>query len=149
MSIFLLASNVLPADRLSIKEQQRKILLNMYWRDLLCSSVEGESTLRAYKQVMPPPREFQDPPRPPPPTGLPPPPAKLADPCFNTHKPRGVPSGKKIVSGEGSEERIDRAREIQRGLEKRMERRKSQYEVVVANHNQVRSPLNDESQSLL
>ena len=94
--------------------------------------------MRAYKQVMPPPREFQDPPRPPPPTGLPPPPAKLADPCFNTHKPRGVPSGKKIVAGEGSEERIDRAREIQRGLEKRMERRKSQYEVVVSNHNQVR-----------
>ena len=34
---------------------------------------------------------------------------------------------------DGSEERIDRAREIQRGLERRMERRKSQYEVLVAN----------------
>ena len=40
---------------------------------------------------------------------------------------------------DGSEERIDRAREIQRGLERRMERRKSQYEVIVAN--QVQQPL--------
>ena len=98
---------------------------------------------------MPPPREFRDP--------LPHlAPAKLADPCFNTHKkqPRSVAAAvgarcDQLVPGvtsqllpgvtsEGSEERIERAREIQRGLEKRMERRKSQYEVTVANHNQVR-----------
>ena len=88
---------------------------------------------------MPPPREFRDP--------LPHlAPAKLADPCFNTHKkqPRssvtaagGGGGGGVGVEGGGGGERIERAREIQRGLEKRMERRKSQYEDVVANHNQV------------
>ena len=92
-------------------------------------------------------------------------PAKLADPCFNTHKkqPRSVAAAvgarcdqllpgvtsqllpgvtsqllPGVTSEGGSEERIERARDIQRGLEKRMERRKSQYEVTVANHNQVR-----------
>ena len=100
-------------------------------------------------QVMPPPREFRDPI--PQTTPLQPPapapaPAKLADPCFNTHKkqPRssvtaagGGGGGGVGVEGGGGGERIERAREIQRGLEKRMERRKSQYEDVVANHNQV------------
>ena len=99
-------------------------------------------------QVMPPPREFRDPI--PPPSTLPPTvqqPAKLADPCFNTHKRQTRSSVTSVtsmtsVTGEGSGgggERIERAREIQRGLEKRMERRKSQYEDVVASHNQVRS----------
>ena len=91
---------------------------------------------------MPPPREFRDPI---PQTPLQPPapaPAKLADPCFNTHKkqPRSsvaVAGGGVGGEGGGGGERIERAREIQRGLEKRMERRKSQYEDVVANHNQV------------
>ena len=88
---------------------------------------------------MPPPREFRDPI---PPLSGPLPPARLADPCFNTHKRQNRPSVAVAASGGGAgaggEERIERAREIQRSLEKRMERRKSQYEDVVANHNQVR-----------
>ena len=83
---------------------------------------------------MPPPREFRDPI---PPLSGPLPPARLADPCFNTHK-RQNRSSAAASGGAGGEERIERAREIQRSLEKRMERRKSQYEDVVANHNQVR-----------
>ena len=82
---------------------------------------------------MPPPREFRDPI---PPLIGPLPPARLADPCFNTHKRQNRSSATIAASG-GGEERIERAREIQRSLEKRMERRKSQYEDVVANHNQV------------
>ena len=88
---------------------------------------------------MPPPREFRDPI---PPLSGPLPPARLADPCFNTHKRQNRSSVAVAASGGGAgaggEERIERAREIQRSLEKRMERRKSQYEDVVANHNQVR-----------
>ena len=91
---------------------------------------------------MPPPREFRDP-IPPLSGPLPPAPARLADPCFNTHKRQNRSSAAVAASGcggagAGGEERIERAREIQRSLEKRMERRKSQYEDVVANHNQVR-----------
>ena len=85
---------------------------------------------------MPPPREFRDPI---PPLSGPLPPARLADPCFNTHKRQNRSSVAASGGGAGGgEERIERAREIQRSLEKRMERRKSQYEDVVANHNQVR-----------
>ena len=85
---------------------------------------------------MPPPREFRDPI---PPLSGPLPPARLADPCFNTHKRQNRSSVAASGGGAGAgEERIERAREIQRSLEKRMERRKSQYEDVVANHNQVR-----------
>ena len=84
---------------------------------------------------MPPPREFRDPI---PPLSGPLPPARLADPCFNTHKRQNRSSAAASGGGTGGEERIERAREIQRSLEQRMERRKSQYEDVVANHNQVR-----------
>ena len=85
---------------------------------------------------MPPPREFRDPI---PPLSGPLPPARLADPCFNTHKRQNRSSAASSGGGTGGEERIERAREIQRSLEKRMERRKSQYEDVVANLNQVRN----------